>query len=69
VFNAIGNVAGIITPIVIGYILQATGSWDGALYFVGAHSVLAFFSYLFIVGEIKRLVLKTSPDSMRSAST
>jgi ACS family glucarate transporter-like MFS transporter len=58
VFNGLGNVAGIITPIVIGYILHVTGSFEGALYFVAAHSLLAIFSYLVIVGEIKRFELK-----------
>lgn len=31
VFNFIGNLAGIITPIVIGVILQLTGSFVGAM--------------------------------------
>ena len=34
-FNTFGNTAGITTPIVIGYILQATGSFAGALTFAG----------------------------------
>ncbi|MCT9388634.1 MFS transporter [Acinetobacter baumannii] len=58
VFNGLGNIAGIITPLVIGYIVSLTGSFEWALYFVAAHSVLALFSYLFIVGKIKRLELK-----------
>ncbi|HEE5401247.1 MFS transporter [Acinetobacter baumannii] len=57
VFNGLGNIAGIITPLVIGYIVSLTGSFEWALYFVAAHSVLALFSYLFIVGKIKRLEL------------
>lgn len=31
VLNMFGNSAGIVTPIVIGYIVAATGSFDGAL--------------------------------------
>ncbi|MEO6001782.1 MAG: MFS transporter [Opitutus sp.] len=57
-FNTFGNLAGIITPIAIGYILQTTGSFNGALIFVSAHAVLALFSYIFIVGEIKRVELR-----------
>ncbi|MES3021737.1 MAG: MFS transporter [Pseudomonadota bacterium] len=57
-FNTFGNTAGITTPIVIGYILQATGSFAGALVFVGANAAVAIFCYLFIVGELKRVVLK-----------
>jgi ACS family glucarate transporter-like MFS transporter len=54
-FNTFGNSAGITTPIVIGYILQATGSFAGALAFVGANAAVAIFCYLVIVGEIKRV--------------
>ena len=53
-FNTFGNTAGITTPIVIGYILQATGSFAGALVFVGANAAMAIFCYLVLVGEIKR---------------
>jgi MFS transporter, ACS family, glucarate transporter len=59
-FNTFGNAAGITTPIVIGYIVQGTGSFAGALVFVGAHAALAIVAYLFIVGEIKRVTLRTS---------
>jgi ACS family glucarate transporter-like MFS transporter len=58
VFNTFGNLAGIITPIAIGYILERTGSFNGALIFVSAHAVLALISYIFIVGEIKRVELE-----------
>lgn len=57
VFNALGNTAGIVTPVVIGYLLHATGSFNGALLYVGAHGLLAAFSYLFIVGKIQRFQL------------
>ena len=57
-FNTFGNTAGITTPIVIGYILQATGSFSGALIFVGANAAVVILSYLFVVGEIKRVEFK-----------
>lgn len=59
-FNTFGNLAGIITPIVIGYILKATGSFHGALIYVGVHGALAVASYLLIVGEIKRVELRAN---------
>jgi ACS family glucarate transporter-like MFS transporter len=59
-FNTFGNTAGITTPIVIGYIVQGTGSFAGALVFVGANAALAIFCYLFIVGDIKRVTLTRS---------
>jgi ACS family glucarate transporter-like MFS transporter len=59
-FNTFGNIAGITTPIVIGYILQGTGSFAGALVYVGANAAVTIFSYVFIVGEIRRVKLVTS---------
>ncbi|HET7538098.1 MAG TPA: MFS transporter [Candidatus Didemnitutus sp.] len=59
-FNMFGNLAGVTTPIVIGYIVKDTGQFDGALVYVGAHGLLAIVSYVLIVGEIKRVELKPS---------
>jgi ACS family glucarate transporter-like MFS transporter len=59
-FNTFGNSAGIVTPIVIGYIVQSTGSFSGALAYVGAHAAVAIISYLCVVGEIKRITLTKS---------
>lgn len=60
VFNTFGNTAGIVTPIVIGYIVKATGSFDGALIFVGVHCVITILAYFLIVGKIQRLELKAA---------
>jgi len=54
-FNLIGNMAGITTPLIIGYLVQKTGSFDDALIFVGITALCAIVSYGPIVGEIKRL--------------
>jgi ACS family glucarate transporter-like MFS transporter len=59
-FNTFGNTAGITTPIAIGYIVQNTGSFAGALVFVGANAALAIACYLFIVGDIQRVSLTRS---------
>jgi MFS transporter, ACS family, glucarate transporter len=59
-FNTFGNLSSITTPIVIGYILAATGSFNGALVFVGANALVAAIAYLVIVGRIERVVLRTS---------
>jgi ACS family glucarate transporter-like MFS transporter len=58
-FNTFGNTAGITTPIVIGYILEKTGSFSGALVFVGANALVTVLCYLLMVGEIKRFEFKT----------
>jgi len=58
VFNMCGNISSITTPIIIGYIIQTSGSFNGALVFVGANALIAAVSYLVVVGEIKRMELK-----------
>ena len=58
IFNMFGNIAGIVTPIVIGYIVYETHSFNGSLVSVRANAQLAVFSYLVIVGKIERLKLK-----------
>lgn len=58
IFNTCGNVAGIVTPIVIGYLVGASGNFDSALVYVGAHCLLVIAAYFLIVGKIERLTLK-----------
>jgi D-galactonate transporter len=60
IFNMFGNVAGIVTPIVIGYLVAETGSFNGALAFVGINALVTVISYLVIVKDIKRVELKTA---------
>ncbi|HBV58429.1 MAG TPA: MFS transporter, partial [Shigella sp.] len=57
-FNMFGNISGIVTPIAIGYIVGTTGSFNGALIYVGVHALIAVLSYLVLVGDIKRIELK-----------
>jgi len=59
-FNTFGNIAGITTPIAIGYLVEMNdGSFTTALVFVAVNALVAIFSYLFLVGEIKRVVIKS----------
>jgi MFS transporter, ACS family, D-galactonate transporter len=55
VFNLLTNLAGIVTPIAIGYIVQATGSYSYALYTIGLMPLIALLLYIFALGDIKRL--------------
>ena len=55
VFNFCTNLSGIITPIVIGLVVAATGSFFGGLAFIGVLALLGAFSYIFILGEVKRV--------------
>jgi MFS transporter, ACS family, glucarate transporter len=54
-FNTFGNTAGITTPIVIGYIVGVTQSFNGALVFIAVNAIAATVCYVFVVGEIKRV--------------
>jgi MFS transporter, ACS family, D-galactonate transporter len=54
VFNFIGNLASIVIPIVIGY-LARDGSFEPALFFISAVTILGACSYIFIVGKIQRI--------------
>jgi ACS family D-galactonate transporter-like MFS transporter len=55
VFNLCANLAGIVTPLVVGFILAATGSFYGALAFIGALALIGAGAYIFIVGEVVRV--------------
>lgn len=66
VFNAIGNTADITTLVVIGYILDATGSSHYALVFVGMHGMVAVLSYGFIVGTIERFSIARTAGTTTS---
>ncbi len=52
-FNAAGNLAGIVTPVAIGVIVDVTGSFVGALYFVGGVALVGAFSWIFVMGPIE----------------
>jgi len=62
IFNTFGNIAAITTPIIIGYIVSATGSFEWALVYVAANAVVAVCAYVFIVGKIQRVTLPTFAD-------
>ena len=57
-FNTFGNLSSIVTPIAIGYIIKATGSFSWALVFVSIHAFMAIVSYVLVVGKIQRFELK-----------
>ena len=57
-FNSFGNLAAITTPIIVGYLVSRSGSFDLALAYVAANSLLAVLCYLLVVGRIQRIELK-----------
>jgi ACS family D-galactonate transporter-like MFS transporter len=55
VFNFFTNLAGIVTPITIGLVVQQTGSFFGGLAFISVIAMIGAFSYIFIVGKVQRI--------------
>jgi ACS family D-galactonate transporter-like MFS transporter len=57
IFNLAANLAGIVTPLVIGVIVAATGSFFYALAFVGALALMGALAYIFVLGDVERIEL------------
>jgi ACS family D-galactonate transporter-like MFS transporter len=57
-FNFASNLAGIVTPLVIGFIISATGSFFDALLFVGGVAMIGALSYIFILGDVRRIEME-----------
>jgi len=60
IFNFSANLAGIVTPLVIGFAFQLTGSFVGPLAYIAVVALIGAFSYSVILGDIHRLEL--DPD-------
>jgi len=52
------NLAGIVTPLVIGYVLHATGQFYWALNFMGVVCLLGALCYSVVIGPLKRIELE-----------
>src|SRR5690242_14907196 len=55
VFNLCANLAGIVTPLVVGFVVASTGSFAWALGFIAVVAVIGALSYLFVLGDVKRV--------------
>jgi ACS family D-galactonate transporter-like MFS transporter len=55
VFNLCANLAGIVTPLVIGFIVARTNSFFYALAYIAVIAVIGALSYIFVVGDVKRV--------------
>jgi ACS family D-galactonate transporter-like MFS transporter len=60
IFNFSANLAGIVTPVVIGYAFQVSGSFVGPLLYIAAVALVGAFSYSIVVGDIHRLEVETN---------
>jgi len=55
IFNLSANLAGIVTPIVIGVFYEMTGSFVAPLVYIAVVALVGAFSYSVILGDIHRL--------------
>ncbi|MGH9664274.1 MAG: MFS transporter, partial [Bryobacteraceae bacterium] len=53
--NAIGNIAGVVAPLVTGFIVEETGKFFYAFVAVSVVLVIGALSYLFIVGPVEEV--------------
>jgi MFS transporter, ACS family, D-galactonate transporter len=66
IFNFSTNLAGIVTPIVIGVFFGMTGSFVGPLVYIAAVALVGAFSYTVILGDIHRLQLDDPPGRLHA---
>jgi ACS family D-galactonate transporter-like MFS transporter len=55
VFNLCANLAGIVTPLVVGFVVASTGSFAWALGFIAVVALIGALSYIFLLGDVKRV--------------
>jgi MFS transporter, ACS family, D-galactonate transporter len=68
IFNFSTNLAGIVTPIVIGVFYGMTGSFVGPLIYIAVVALVGAFSYTVILGDIHRLDIDTDTPRPRAQS-
>jgi MFS transporter, ACS family, D-galactonate transporter len=67
VFNFMGNLASIVVPIVIGFLVK-DGNFSPALVFIAALGMAGAFSYTFIVGKIEHRPSTETPQPQPAAN-
>jgi len=55
IFNFTTNLAGIVTPLVVGVTYQMTGNFVGPLVYIAAMAILGALAYSVILGDVHRL--------------
>jgi MFS family permease len=54
--NICGNLSGIVSPIVIGVILERTENFQYAMWYIAGVAGLGLLAYIFLVGKIEVIV-------------
>ncbi len=63
-----GNTGGLIAPILTGYIVDVTGSFQLALIVAGGMALMSACSYVFLVGRIEPWQLESRTDAGKTSS-
>ena len=66
VFNLCANLAGIVTPLVVGFVVGATGSFVWALAYIGTLALLGVVSYVVVVGDVRRVEFAEAPPASKT---
>ncbi|HLK28796.1 MAG TPA: MFS transporter [Puia sp.] len=56
-FNFVGGLAGILVPVIIGYLVKG-GDFSMALVFIGILAFSGAMSYIFLVGKVERITIE-----------
>ena len=55
VVNGVGNLSGIFTPVIIGYLIAATHNFDLALVIMACHGLIAISCHIWLTGTLQRM--------------
>jgi ACS family D-galactonate transporter-like MFS transporter len=62
-FSLAANLAGIVTPLIIGVIIARTGSFAYALAYVGMAALAGAIAYIFVLGDVRRVEIPGRVES------
>jgi ACS family glucarate transporter-like MFS transporter len=66
--NLFGNLAGMLAPIVTGYLVNSSGSFVGSFAVAGAMALFGAVSFVFIIGNVEGQRIKPSAPMAVSVS-
>jgi MFS family permease len=67
IMNFVNNLMGAVAPIVTGFIVGVTGSFNGAFLVAGITLVIGIFAYVVLLGRIEPIPDMAEPQGLRAA--
>jgi ACS family glucarate transporter-like MFS transporter len=55
VVNGVGNLSGIFTPVIVGYLIAASQNFQLALFIMAMHGLVAIATHIWLTGRLQRL--------------